>query len=766
MDGWDDPKADILQVVGTWLSVERNGKWLMVIDSADDASVFDYDASSSREFDPSALKPSAWTVLTQSSVGSILVTSRSHEVARFLTGSESSVLEVGPMTSHDAFALLQKKWTSTLQRSEADPLIEGLDYMPLALTQAAAFINRTPRMSIKTYMENVEYDEARLMDNNVVDIRRDAQASNSVMATWQTSFNYIHDRSLSAARLLSLMSLFDRQGIPRSLIEGEYTDDEHDTSSFEHDMYMLTSFCLVKASADGISFEMHGLVQYATKKWLHLNDKLEYWKKIYATLINKSFLVGKAEHWPVCRMLFPHVQTALNHHCFKDADALEEWASIAHKAGRYMDYMGEVYKAHKLISDSLGVREILLPPDDPDILDTLNTLGVALGKMDRYDEAKTIYERAIKALERIYGIEDTWTLITMLNLASLYDNYGHWTEAEALLSQVLEAASQIDTNDGRLLKLRVLGVIASNKDSLGHYEESVALRLQVLQALEQEFGPDHQRTVTAKANLAHTYYELGRYKEAEKMQLEVIKIHERENHAEPEIICAKGHLASILQEQGRWKEAEALHLEVLEKTKAKLGPEHSETLSAMGYLASIYWTQGRFHEAETLNLELLARKKATFGEDHRSVFVTKGSLATSYASLERYAESEALGLEVLQYWKAKLGDRHPQTLLHKGNLASTYRDQGKFDVAQQMEEDVLQARREILGVEHPTTLGTLGNLAVTHRRQGLKEKAYELMEECYQGHIKVRGSEHPITTRYKAGLEKWRREDGLLTEKM
>jgi tetratricopeptide (TPR) repeat protein len=670
------------------------------------------------------------------------------------------------MTSDDAFALLQKKWTSTLQRSEADPLIEGLDYMPLALTQAAAFINRTPRMNIKTYLENVEYDEARLMDNNIVDIRRDAQASNSVMATWQTSFNYIYDRSLSAARLLSLMSLFDRQGIPKSLIEGEYTDNEHNTSSFEHDMYMLTSFCLVKASADGISLEMHGLVQYATKKWLHLNDKLEYWKKIYATFINKSFLVGKAEHWPVCRILFPHVQTALDHHCFKDADALEEWASIAHKAGWYMDHIGEFHRAHKLISDSLEVREILLPPDAPDILNTLNTLGVALSRVDRYDEAKTIFERAIKAQECIFGIEDTWTLTTMLNLASLYDKYGHWTEAEALLLQVLEAASRIDTNDGRLLKLNVLGVIASNKDNLGHYEESVALRLQVLQAFEKEFGPDHQETVTAKANLARTYDELGRYKEAEKIQLEIIEIHERDNQAEPEILCAKGYLASSLQQQGRWKEAETLRLEILEKTKAKLGLEHNQTLSAMGFLASTYWTQGRFQEAEALNLEVLARRKATFGEDHQFVFHTKGSLATLYASLERYAESEALSLEVLQYWKAKLGDRHPQTLLYKGNLAYVYHSQGRFEVAQQMEEDVLQARREIVGVEHPTTLGTLGNLAVTHRRRGLKEKAYELMEECYQGNIKVRDSEHPITTRYKEGLEKWRREDGLLTEKV
>ena len=40
MHGWDDPKADVLRLVRSWLCDESNGRWVMVVDNADDADVF------------------------------------------------------------------------------------------------------------------------------------------------------------------------------------------------------------------------------------------------------------------------------------------------------------------------------------------------------------------------------------------------------------------------------------------------------------------------------------------------------------------------------------------------------------------------------------------------------------------------------------------------------------------------------------------------------------------------------------------------------
>jgi hypothetical protein len=40
MRSWDDPKADVLRLVRSWLCDKRNGRWLMVVDNADDTSIF------------------------------------------------------------------------------------------------------------------------------------------------------------------------------------------------------------------------------------------------------------------------------------------------------------------------------------------------------------------------------------------------------------------------------------------------------------------------------------------------------------------------------------------------------------------------------------------------------------------------------------------------------------------------------------------------------------------------------------------------------
>lgn len=50
------------------------------------------------------------------------------------------------------------------------------------------------------------------------DLRRDESASNSVVATWQMSFEHIREERPSAANLLLSISVFNPQGIPESVL--------------------------------------------------------------------------------------------------------------------------------------------------------------------------------------------------------------------------------------------------------------------------------------------------------------------------------------------------------------------------------------------------------------------------------------------------------------------------------------------------------------------------------------------------------------------
>ena len=66
-------------------------------------------------------------------------------------------------------------------------LLETLGYLPLAITQAAAYINRrAPRMTISGYLEEFRKNDkkkANLLNRDAGDLRRDGSASNSVVTT-------------------------------------------------------------------------------------------------------------------------------------------------------------------------------------------------------------------------------------------------------------------------------------------------------------------------------------------------------------------------------------------------------------------------------------------------------------------------------------------------------------------------------------------------------------------------------------------------------
>ena len=624
MDGWDDPKVDILRLVRSWLCDESNGQWTLVVDNADDAGVFSYDVSQSRA--AGSLNQPAELLsefLPQSPNGSILITSRSQEVARRLTGNHASNFQVKPMDMDDALALLEKKLPYTTARDEAIQLVHALDAMPLALTQAAAFISqRAPRMSVSRYLDEVgrsDKDRARLLKTDVGDSRRDGHASNSIIATWQISFEHIREKKPTAARLLSLMSMFDRQGIPESLLHNGYKVD------FDDDIHILSSFSLVAMSADGSVFEMHRLVQFSTKKWLELYGELEVWRGRSSTLMDINFPLGELENWPVCQLLFPHAHAMVNNQP-KDTHALKAWASVLFKAAWYMREIGQYNKAQELDFAAFEVRKSVFGAEHPYTLNSLNSLGTVLTGQGQYSKAEAVHHQVLEGRKRVLGEDHPDTLHSMGNLAVTYLYQGRWKDAEELEMQVIETS-------------------------------------------KMKLGEDHPDTLFSMGSLASTYWNQGRWKEAEELRVQVIEMSKTklgEDH--PNTLHSMGNLAVTYLSQGRWKEAEELGLQVMETRKTKLGEDHPDTLLSMGNLALTYLHQGRWKNAEKLGMQVMETRKTKLGEDHPITLTSMANLAFAWKEQGRHVEALNLLQECVQRRRRVLSVGHPDTITSSERL--------------------------------------------------------------------------------------------------
>lgn len=241
----------------------------------------------------------------------ILITSRNRTAAINLVGS-GSIIPVKPMDEEEALALLNTRVPfSESSKADAKALVKALEYIPLAITHAAAYINaRAPMTTIADYLKLFHQGQAnqiRLLDqNSFKDLRRDHSIRQAVIATWQISFNQIQRTEPSAADLLALMSMFDRQEIPISLLRED--DDQLD---FDDALMPLLSFSLIQAEIGKQSFEMHHLVQLSMRRWLETNNQLNTWVKESLKVLATAFPNGDYGTCQSVRYYF-HMQERLS----------------------------------------------------------------------------------------------------------------------------------------------------------------------------------------------------------------------------------------------------------------------------------------------------------------------------------------------------------------------------------------------------------------------------------------------------------------------
>jgi tetratricopeptide (TPR) repeat protein len=512
IDGWDNPKADVLRLVRNWLCDESNGRWVMVVDNADDSAVFFPPLGTAQV---AAVEPLS-DFLPQSPNGSILITSRSQEVARRLTGRGDYLVEVKPMDEGEAIALFRTKLSFNTDEHDVIKLLQALDCMPLAITQAAAYIEqRAPRMTISRYLEEIhrsDHDRSGLLMKDLGDGRRDGRASNSIISTWQISFAHIQREMPTAARLLSLMSLFDRQGIPESLLHDRYQGDDGVETNFEDDIHTLTSFSLVEMSADGSQFEMHRLVQFSMKKWLELYDKLESWKEVYVTLMDDNYPVGRHENWTSCQALFPHARAVVACRPARGR-AVEAWASVLFKAAWYVSEMGKYEEAEEMDRGALEAREAALGAEHPNTLTSLSNLALVLRLQGKYEQAENMNRRALEGREKVLGKEHLDTLMSLNNLAAMLQSQGKYEQAENMNRRALEGREKVlgKEHPDTLMSLNNL---AAMLQSQGKYEQAENMNRRALEGREKALGKEHPDTLISVYNLAYLLHNRQQYKDA------------------------------------------------------------------------------------------------------------------------------------------------------------------------------------------------------------------------------------------------------------
>ena len=409
-------------------------------------------------FDNAADMASVAAFLPPAGPGRVLITSQN-------PSWPGQVLEV-PMLDPDVAASFLVSRTGDPDRQAARELAEMLGGLPLALEQAAAYIQASAG-TLAGYLALFRQRRPEMLTRG-----EPTGYNKTVASTWGLAFDCIQQTEPSAAGLLRLMAFCAPEAIPLRLLlqprpglVGRLGDEVvsvlvpllEDPLAAGDAIAALHRYSLV-TSASGGSVSLHRLVQAVTIEQMPAELAGE-WQKAAAALIEDAIPgdTYPSKTWPVCATLLPHAQVAL-------AD------------------------------DSGGMARI----------------ANYLGSSGSYAAARDLQQRVVDAQERVLGREHPDTLTARCSLASWTGEAGNPAAARHLFAELLPVRERVSGPEHP----RVLTARASLARWTGEAGDAAAARdlfAELLPVLERVLGPEHPRTLATRHELARWTGEGGRW---------------------------------------------------------------------------------------------------------------------------------------------------------------------------------------------------------------------------------------------------------------
>ena len=584
--GTSDISSDLLAIVCHWLKAKLKTPWLMIIDNADEMDMF--------SAEPTALNLARY--IPDCPHGAILVTTRNKQVGIRVTRGRGLV-EVPSMDLRDCEQLISQIIPgSDIGSNEMRKLVETMDYLPLAISQAAAFMQEN-FISIAEYLEIYASEEKLLVERLSYSFSsegRDDDLPSAVATTWIISFDRVRATNPRAADLMSLMAFLDRQAIPESMVQGQ------DASEIMMARATLIAFSLVTYDGRVHTYEMHRLVQMVMRRWLQTSGTADEWSRkallvVYQALLKVDISKINMSLFSACvvhaKAVLSHVQVELEKDTTK-GDLQYLTARLLHLQGDYPGALGLCKQAVSIHHHALGL-------DHRVTLSSLNLAAVISQELG-LDEAEHLFLQTLARRRRLFGETDGHTYDTLYNLATLFQRRGRLREAEHVLLYILRTDMDKRSTD-----------VLNNLLRLGEVFTSQGRISQAVQT--------------------HKLFQTTRLKSAV-----------RTEPIDPRVIEVESDLARDKSMMGCIAEAEEMYERALRRMEECYGAEHPQTTNILQAIGSFLAGVGRLQDAERFQSKALTIRQRVFGEDHLKTEESMRALAETYWRMDRFDKSDGL----------------------------------------------------------------------------------------------------------------------------
>ncbi len=510
-------------------------------------------------------------------------------------GGLAKTVELATWTAQQGAGFVMQRLGAGTVQAEAEALSHALGGLPLALEQAASYIEATGG-TVAQYLRLWQGASAELLNKH----NASTGYEHTVAATLSLAFKHL---SPAAQQLLRLCAFAAPEPLPERFFTEGFADLPAELGAAaakplawndvagELKRYALAQRDSIPAldrawlaggqapvgTATEQALTLHRLTQQVVR------DQLAEPLRDVPMLVN---VLGRAcrndaqdpRYWPRLASLLPHAVwlNEVGRSATRDeAEDIETRVWLLDRAASFLMYGLTLYsQARAAFEQALAVSRRFLGEEHPATLNLMNNLAITLMAQGDLAGARTLHERELAVSRRMFGQEHPGSLISMNNLARTLLAQGNMAGARNLQEQALPVSRRL-LGEEHLDTLHLMNGLAGTLLAQGEVAGAIKLHERVLAVRHWKLGEEHPDTLISMGNLATTLGQRGDRIRARRLQEQVLTVHRR-----------------------------------------VLGDEHSDTLTTMNNLALSLWHLGEREDAIALMTRTAQIRAATLGTQH------------------------------------------------------------------------------------------------------------------------------------------------------
>jgi len=368
----------------------------------------------------------------------------------------------------------------------------------------------------------------------------------------------------------------------------------------------------------------------------------------------------------------------------------------AFSEGRYLEAVNYAQAALK-DAEAFGAQ-------DSRLATSLHNAGELYTRLERYDEAERLLQRALSIREK--ASENADAARTICALGKLNHGRGNRDKAERLYRQSLALREKVLGRDHPDVAESLSGL--AGVLSLKRSDEAAALARRSLSIREKALGENHPDVAESLSRLVEVTLETGKPSEIESNLRRAVSIRETSlGQAHPDLAESLINLGVFFDKRSQCRDAEEPIRRAITILEKAYGANHPVVARGNLALASVIAGQGRTSDFEELIGRAVAVLEKSSGLESRDVARALSIKGTALMNLGEYKEAETQllqSLAILEKSERMTGELVADAYL---NLASLYSSQGAFTKAEDYMQRSANAYENVLGKDHPVLSAVL-----------------------------------------------------------